>query len=201
MPPICGTRDVALVGEDDGVVGEVLEQGRRRLAGLAAGEVARIVLDAGAGAGRLHHLEVERACAARAAAPRAAGPRASSSSRRWRSSVLDALDRLLQRRPRRHVVRVGVDLDALSSVAGLLRRSAGRTRRSTSISSPKKRDAPGAVLEVGGEELERVAAHAEGAALEVAVVALVLQRDEVGDQLALRRAAAPTIEVLKVIAV
>ncbi len=50
---------VALVAEDQGVVGQVLEQGRRRLAGPAAGEVARIVLDAGAGAGRLQHLEVE----------------------------------------------------------------------------------------------------------------------------------------------
>ena len=59
MPPICGTRDVALVGEDDGVVGDVLEEGRRRLAGLAAGQVARVVLDAVAGAGGLEHLEVE----------------------------------------------------------------------------------------------------------------------------------------------
>ena len=59
MAPICGDGDVALVDEDQGVVGEVFEQGRRRLAGLAAGEVARIVLDAGAGAGGLHHLEVE----------------------------------------------------------------------------------------------------------------------------------------------
>ena len=59
MPPICGTADVALVGEDDGVVGDVLEEGGGRLAGLAAGEVARVVLDAVAGAGRLEHLEVE----------------------------------------------------------------------------------------------------------------------------------------------
>ena len=51
--------DVALVDEHQGVVGEVFEEGRRRLAGLAAGEVARVVLDAGAGAGRLHHLHVE----------------------------------------------------------------------------------------------------------------------------------------------
>ncbi len=53
--------DVALVGEDEGVVGQVLEEGRRRLARPAPGEVARIVLDAGAGAGGLHHLEVEHA--------------------------------------------------------------------------------------------------------------------------------------------
>ena len=51
--------DVALVDEHQRVVGHIFEQRRRRLARLAAGEVARIVLDAGAGAGRLHHLEVE----------------------------------------------------------------------------------------------------------------------------------------------
>ena len=51
--------DVALVDEDQRVVGDVFEQGRRRIAGPAAGEIARIVLDAGAGAGGLQHLEVE----------------------------------------------------------------------------------------------------------------------------------------------
>ena len=51
--------DVALVDEDERVVGQIFEQRRRRLAGLAAGEIARIVLDAGAEAGRLHHLQVE----------------------------------------------------------------------------------------------------------------------------------------------
>jgi hypothetical protein len=50
---------VALVGEHDGVIGQVLEQGRRWLARLAAGQPARIILDAGAGTGCLHHLEVE----------------------------------------------------------------------------------------------------------------------------------------------
>ena len=51
--------DVALVDEHQRVVGQVLEQRRRRLARLAAREIARVVLDAGAGAGRLHHLHVE----------------------------------------------------------------------------------------------------------------------------------------------
>ena len=59
MPPICGIGDVALVGEDERVVGQIFEQRRRRLARQAAGQIARIVLDAGAGAGRLQHLEVE----------------------------------------------------------------------------------------------------------------------------------------------
>ena len=50
---------VALVDEQQGVVGDVFEEGRRRLAGPAAGEVAAVVLDAGAGAGGLDHLQVE----------------------------------------------------------------------------------------------------------------------------------------------
>ena len=55
-------RDVALVDEDQRIVGHIFKQRRRRLAGLAAGEIARIILDAGAGAGRLHHFQiVERA--------------------------------------------------------------------------------------------------------------------------------------------
>ena len=45
-------------------------------------------------------------------------------------------------------------------------------------------DAPGAVLVVGREDLDGVAAHAEGAALKVGVVALVLQGHQVGQQLA-----------------
>ena len=50
---------MAFVGEDDGVVGNVLEQGRGGSPGCAAGQVAGIVLDAVAGAGGLQHLEVE----------------------------------------------------------------------------------------------------------------------------------------------
>ena len=51
--------DMALIGEDERVVGQVFEKRRRRLAGLAAGEPARIILDAGAGARGLEHLEIE----------------------------------------------------------------------------------------------------------------------------------------------
>jgi hypothetical protein len=50
--------DVALVGEDQRVVGQIFEQVGGGSPG-AAGEIARIVLDAGAGAGGLHHLQVE----------------------------------------------------------------------------------------------------------------------------------------------
>ena len=89
--------DVAFVDEDERIVGQIFEQGRRRLAGLAAGEIARIILDAGAGAGRLHHLEIEHACAARGAALRAGGPRVELLEPLLQI-LLDAADRLLQRR-------------------------------------------------------------------------------------------------------
>ena len=112
--------DVALVDEHQRVVGHVFEQRRRRLARLAAGEIARIVLDAGAAAGRLHHFEVEDGALLQPLRfQQAAGgvelvePPA--------QLVLDAGDRLDQRRARRDVVRVGVDLDELELV-GLLRR-------------------------------------------------------------------------------
>ena len=54
----------------------------------------------------------------------------------------------------------------------------------------EQRDAPGAVFQVGREQLDGVAAHAEGAADEVGVAAPVVQGDEVGQQLALVQALA-----------
>ena len=53
--------DVAFIDHQKGVFRQVFEQRRRRLAGFAAGEVAGIILDAFAGAGGLHHLDVEGA--------------------------------------------------------------------------------------------------------------------------------------------
>jgi hypothetical protein len=52
-------RHVALVDEHQRVARQVVDQRRRRLAGLAAGQVARIVLDPFAEADLDHHLEVE----------------------------------------------------------------------------------------------------------------------------------------------
>ena len=49
----------------------------------------------------------------------------------------------------------------------------------------EQRHAPGAVLVVRREDVDGVAAHAERAAEEIAGRALVLQRHQVGDQLAL----------------
>ncbi len=67
LPPMITARHAAdlrhrlmtLVDEQQGVFGEIFEQGRRRLAGQAAGEEAAVILDAGAAAGGSDHLEIE----------------------------------------------------------------------------------------------------------------------------------------------
>src|SRR3546814_1924528 len=53
-------RLVAFVDEEQGVVGQIFEQRRRRLAGQAAGEETAVILDPRAASGRGDHLEVER---------------------------------------------------------------------------------------------------------------------------------------------
>lgn len=50
---------MGLVHEDQEVVGEVVEQGRRRVSRGALGEVTRVVLDAGAAPHLFEHFDVE----------------------------------------------------------------------------------------------------------------------------------------------
>ena len=50
---------MALVDDDQRVLRQVVEQRRRRIAGLAAGQVPRVVLDAVAVADLVDHLEIE----------------------------------------------------------------------------------------------------------------------------------------------
>ena len=118
MPPSCGTVTWLSSTNTSALSGHVFEQRRRRLARLAAGEIARIVLDAGAAAGRLHHFEVEeRALLQPLRLQQPAG--GVQLVEPPLQLLLDAGDRLQQRRPRRHIVRVGVDLDEFQLV-GLL---------------------------------------------------------------------------------
>ena len=147
-----------------GVVGEVFEQGRRRLAGAAAGEVAGVVLDAGAGAGGLHHLEVEAAALLEPLGLEQLAVRRSAPSSRRLQLVLDALRSPGSSVGRgRDVVGVGVDLDRSSRSAAFLPVSGSNSVIAFDLVA-EQGDAPGAVLLVGGEDLDGVAAHAEGAA-------------------------------------
>ena len=170
-----GHGDVALVDEQDEVVGDVLEQRRRRLARRAAREIARVVLDPGAGPGRLDHLQVEGGALLDALGlERLAGL---VEVRDLDLQVLlDLLDRLLEGRARRDVVAVGVDLDALQGAGLLAGQGVELVDRLDLVA--EQRDPPGAVLQMGREDLHRVAAHPEGAAVEVGVVAPVVQLDQ-----------------------
>ena len=174
--------DMALVDEDQRIVGNVFEEGRRRLAGAAAGEVARIVLDAGAGAGRLHHLDVVAGALLQPLGLQQPAGRLELGEPVLQL-LLDLADRGIQRRARCHIVRIGVDLDGLE-VAGLAAGQGVEFGDRVDLVA-EHGNAPGGILQVGGEDLDRVAAHPERAAGEVDVLALVLLGDEVGEQLAL----------------
>ena len=170
---------MAFVDEDQRIVGDVFEQRRRRLARLAAGQIARIVLDAGARAGGLEHLQVEaRALLQPLRLQQPAG--LLQLGQPADQLFLDRLDRLVERRARRHIVRIGVDLDRLQ-VAGLL--AGQRIEFGDGLDLVAEHgDAPRRVFQVGRKDLDRVAAHAERAAHEIDVLALVLLGDEVGEQ-------------------
>ena len=58
MAPICGMV-TCFISEHQRIVRKVLEQGGRRLARFAARKITGIVLDAGAGTGRLQHFQIE----------------------------------------------------------------------------------------------------------------------------------------------
>ena len=145
--------------------------------GVAAREVARVVLDAVAEAHLLQHLEVvDRALLeallleelALVVEARRAARGARRGSPRSRAAHL-----LL----RRDVVRAGIDRVARRACRFTLPRS-GSTSLIASISSPKNSMRIARLLLVRREDLDDVAAHAEGAAVEVDVVALVLDVDE-----------------------
>ena len=171
---------MALVDEDQRVARHVFEKGRRRLARLAPGQIARIVLDAGAAAGRLDHFEIVGGALLEPLRLQqlALGEELVEADLQV---ALDLLDRLQQGRPRRHVMAVGVDLDRLQRGGLLAGQRVDLVDRLDLVA--EQRDAPGAVLVMRREQFDRVAAHAEGAADEIVVVAPVLQFDEARQQL------------------
>jgi hypothetical protein len=104
---------MAFIDEDQRVVGHVFKHGGRRLAGLAAGEIARIVLDAHARARGLQHFKVELGALLQALGLQqlAVGLHPFEA---LLELGLDADDGLVQRRARGDIVGVGVDADLLS---------------------------------------------------------------------------------------
>ena len=173
---------MAFVDEHQRVVGDVFKQSRRRFAGLAAGEIARIIFDAGAGASRFHHFQVVEG-----ALLEPLGFEEPAGGVELIEPVfqleLDTGDRLQQSRARRHIVRVGVDFDEFQLVGLLAGERIEFVDRFDFIA--EQRHAPGAILVVRGENFDDIAVDAERAAIEVTAGALVLQRHQVGEQRAL----------------
>ncbi len=175
------------VQEHQRVGRQVVDQRRRRIAGARAGQMARIVLDALAEAELGQHLEVEA--------------RALLQPLRLDQLVflveeveplaqlgLDRLDRAQHGVARRHVVARRIDREARNLLPHLAGQRIEILQRLDLV--VEQFDAHRHLGVFRREDIDGVAAHAEGAALEVGVVAGVLHRDQPRDHVALADAVA-----------
>ena len=167
-------RLVALVHDQEGVVGQVVEQRRRRFAGRAPGQVPRVVLDAVAVADLAHHLEVEHRALVQPLRLEQLAFRLELPAA-LRELGLDRLDRQARAVARGHEVRLREHrhlVDAPEHLAGE-RVEPGELVHFVAEEADAER-----VLFVRRHDLDDVAAHAERAAAELDVVALVLNLDQ-----------------------
>ena len=171
---------VRLVEEADEVLGEVVDQAVRARAGRAAVEDARVVLDAGAEPDLAQHLHVVLGALAQAVRLEqlALGLELRGA---LVELVADLRHRALHRPVLDVVVRRRPDRDVLEVVDDQLARQRVEVLQALHLVAEQAR-AEGR-LRVGGEDLQRVAAHAERAAPERRVVAVVLEVDELAQQL------------------
>ena len=170
---------VALVHDDHRVLGKVVEQGRRRLARCAAGQMPRVVLDPVAVADLLHHLQVEHCPLMEplgfqdlAAALQLGEPLGQLGP--------DGLDGLHPPGARRHEVRLRIDRSTLVPLDLPAReRVEGHELVHLVAEEP---DAQPKLL-VGREHLDDVPADPERAARELVVVPLVLDLHQLAQDL------------------
>ncbi len=166
---------------------QVVEQARRRLARRAAGEVARIVLDALAVADLGHHLDVELGALLQ---PLRLDQlvRAVQLLQPFLELGLDRFDRVQHGAARGHVMRAGVDGEARNPA----QHAAGERveQRQVLDLAVEQLDAHGLHLVFGREHVDHLAAHAVAAAPQFVVAALVLQFGQPAQQLALVEAIA-----------
>ena len=164
-----------LVDDEQPVRREVVEQRPRPAARLAARQVARVVLDAGAVAELAHHLEVERGPLTESGALERSTLRLEAGDP-FLHLGLDVDDRFLELVLRRDVVRRRVDVDLLALGQQLARQ---RVELGDPLDLVAEELDPDERLLRGRLELERVAADAEAGTGERGVVALVLEVHQV----------------------
>ena len=165
---------VALVEEHQSVLREVVEQGRRRFTGQAAGKVPGIVFDAVAIAHLLHNLEVKHGALAEPLGfeqltllPELAEPPL--------ELIQDTLKGPLALVGGHHVVRPGVNRQPVVSPLDLAKE---RVDLAEGLDLLAPHCDPVSVILIGGEDFDHVAAHPEVSTPEVDVVALVLDLDQ-----------------------
>ena len=166
---------MALVHDEQPVRREVVEQRPRPRPRLARGEVAGVVLDAGAVADLAHHLQVEHRALAQSRALQVAALGLELPYPDLHLLV-DRLDGEHQLVLRRHVVRGRVDVELLALGEQL---PGERVHLGDALHFvAEELDADQAILG-GGDELQGVAPNAEAGTRQRGVVALVLEIHEV----------------------
>ena len=169
--PQLGNGLVALVDEHQRILGKVVQQGRRRLPRLAAGEVPGVVLNAVAVAELAHHFHVEP-CALGQALCLQELAKLSKFLRAHFEFLGDGAQRTQLPLSGHHVVAGGIDRNALVGLQDLTQKRVDLRER-VDLVAPKL-DAVGVVV-IGGEDLDRVAHHAEHAALQRRSVAPLVE--------------------------
>ncbi len=178
---------MALVDDQQRIARQIVEQARRRLAGLAAGQIARIVLDAGAVAHLVHHLHVEhRALFEALRFHQLVGrPQLRQPLAQLGANLIDGTDQPLLGRD---VVRAGVDREARHLAHD---RPGQRVEYSERVDRlVEQLHAHRLALGFGREDVDHIAAHAIGALRQVQLVARVLHVREAAQQPALVHAVA-----------
>ncbi len=175
--------DVALIDDHQGVGRQVVDEGRRRLAGLASRQMPRIILDPLAEAQLGEHLEVE-AGALLDALRLDQAPGLLEEIDALAQLRLDRLDSAKRSFARRYVVARRVDGEPRHRV---LNPAGQRVENLELFNRILVQGNSNCMLRVfRGEDVDHVAAHAERAAPEIELVAVVLHGDEAREDFALR---------------
>ena len=172
-------RDVGLVDDAEEVLREVVDEGVGRLARRTAVQMARVVLDAGAKSHGLQHLQVVVHAHLQTLSLKKL-PLFLELLQALAQLVLDGAKRLIHLRARRDVMGRGPDGQCLVGVQHLARDLVDLVDGLDLV--PPELDAH-RVVGVRRKHVQRVAPHAEGAALLLVVVAVVLDVDELVDDL------------------
>ncbi len=172
-------RLVALVHDQERVLGQVVQQRRRRLARRAPGQVPRVVLDAMAVANLVDHLEVEHRPLVDTLGLEQL-PFGLEGRPVLDQFRLDGLDGSLRALARRHEVRLGENGHL---VVPFQRLAGQRIERDQLFHLVAEQLNPDTQLFVRGIDVHDVAPHAEGPPAELVIVSLVLDLDELAEDL------------------